>query len=232
MVVQDGDPLLARPLLYVYILLKNPSVDRKTKLFLWAVGSAFANKCFTHCPFFFYLKQANVWDEWANLRAGLGGIEKCQQCSRASRYRIFIGSALVHTLRLSCASVWGEPSWWHICFRHREAHSCLFSPLTSQMMLMLKQPDGLASFARNQKPRDPDSKWLKKWGKEVKIKKCTKWIGFQLLLLLLWLLAPNTLTESLFRSVFWFFVFYGIGFAWDVYCKLCKAGLKEDEHFH
>lgn len=63
MVVQDGDPLLARPLLYVYILLKNPSVDRKTKLFLWAVGSAFANKCchILHTVhFFFNLKQANV----------------------------------------------------------------------------------------------------------------------------------------------------------------------------
>lgn len=65
-------------------------------------------------------------------------------------------------LRLIFTSERGELSWWHICFRHREARSCLFSPLTSQMMLTLKQPDGLASFARNQKPRDPDSKRLKK----------------------------------------------------------------------
>lgn len=67
-------------------------------------------------------------------------------------------------LHLIFTSERGELSWWHICFRHREAHSCLFSLLTSQMMLTLKQPDGLASFARNQKPRDPDSKRLKKRG--------------------------------------------------------------------
>lgn len=220
----------------MYIYCKRTPLWIGKPNFLWAVGSAFANKCchILHTVhFFFNLKQANVWDEWANLRAGLGGIEKCQQCSRASRYRIFIGSALAHTLRLSCASARGEPSWWHICFRHREAHSCLFSPLTSQMMLMLKQPDGLASFARNQKPRDPDSKWLKKWGKEVKVKKCTKLIGSICCCCCCWpqTLWLNRCSDQRFDLI-WFFVFYGIGFAWDVYCKLCKAGLKEDEHFH
>lgn len=115
--------------------------------------------------------------------------EKFKHASRAPEHHItgFVLASREHTLRLGCASARGEPSWWHICFRHREAHSCLFSLLTSQMMLMLKQPDGLALFARNQKPRDPDSKWRKKWG-EVKGKKCTKLTGLSLFLLRLWLL--------------------------------------------
>lgn len=51
----------------------------------------------------------------------------------------------------------------------------LLSP--QQMMLMLKHPDGLASFAQGQKRRDTDSIWLKKkkkWG-EVEDKKCIIW---------------------------------------------------------